>query len=655
MAQLGSTIAGGPTLTGLHELITVDGSAHLMASGQGRIYKHVVSAGTSGIWTTVYTSGSQNAILQSVQFDDRLIFYNGVDRPFYTTDTSAFSELLPIIEQGLVTTGTSAGALRDSNIANWILNTDVVENDIVYYPRINGYGLVTAVTTAEVQTTLVHEVLGNGIGGPLVGVTGNPTVAQNDSYMILDNVELNIINTNHGLDNLAVAGSGTSTVEVRVCGVDFGTTEIREGDFIYNTTRATVTRVNSVSSNVAVVGVSGQAAGDSLIFLKSAMPIPAAGHVHYGRVYFLDARNRTKIRISGANDPQDFTTDAATLSSNTFNFGGLQPQGDTLLAMGSYQQFFVMLGKRYTYMFQGTNPVRSSAAATDFDFSPVGLFPHGGVSERGLTTVGNDLVFMSHDGVMSVTQTQDSSTLNRTNLSEPIRNTLRSEVDEANPNDVQVVHYPERSWLLAKVGSNVYCYNYSALHSQQSPSYSGPIPGQDNVATGSWSLFDGKFASQSVYFVRADNSLLCAGAGGKVYEYDSGSTDAGEIISTQYRTGWLTLEETKNSFGSIRKKEGKYIKPILEAGGPMIFSFSCEAPYAGEASDSIEIGTSGGATPVGVFVVGSNTIGGSPVNNEKFPFRWQGEVVQITVETSTAVTPDILSRYTLYAVMRGRV
>jgi hypothetical protein len=140
-----------------------------------------------------------------------------------------------------------------------------------------------------------------------------------------------------------------------------------------------------------------------------------------------------------------------------------------------------------------------------------------------------------------------------------------------------------------------------------------------------------------------------------VYEYDSGSTDAGETISTEFRTGWLTLEETKNSFGSIRKKEGKYIKPILEAGGPMIFSFSCEAPYAGEASDSIEIGTSGGATPVGVFVVGSNTIGGSPVNNEKFPFRWQGEVVQITVETSTAVTPDILSRYTLYAVMRGRV
>jgi hypothetical protein len=654
MTQLGNTISGGPDLDGLHELVESQGSAKLMASGQGRIYRHTVSAGTSGVWTTIYTSADQGSSLQSVQFNDKLIFFNGVDRPFYTTDASAFSELLPIIERGEATTNTSAGALRDSEIANWILNTDVVENDIVWYPNRRGYGLVTAVTTAEVRHTLVSQAAGTGLGGgDAFGVTGVP--AAGDPYIILDNVELNIINTPFGPDNVAVAGSGTSTNEIRVSGLDFSRTDIRAGDYIYNSTIPAVTRVNSVSSNIAIVPVTGQSAGDSLVFLKSAMPIPAAGHVHYGRLYLLDARDLTKVRISGADDPEDFTTDAATLSSNTFNYGGLQPQGDTLLAMGSYQQFFVLLGRRYTYMFEGTNPVRSSAASTDFDFSPVGLFPHGGVSQRSVTTVGNDLVFISHDGVMSVTQTQDASTLNRTNLSEQIRVTLRNEIEEASEAELQIVHYPQRSWLLVKVGSSVYCYNYSALNTQQSPAYPGVAPGQENTAGGSWSLFDGDFASQSIYFVRHDNKLLCAGAGGKVYLYDEGSTDAGQVISTEFRTGWLTLEETRNSFGSVRKKEGKYIKPILEAGGPMTFRWSCEAPYAGESTDSIDISTSGGASPIGLYVIGADAIGGSPVQNAKFPFRWQGEVVQITVETSTAVSPDVLSRYTLYAVMRGRV
>jgi hypothetical protein len=648
MVQLGNTISGGPDLDGLHELVESQGSAKLMASGQGRIYRHTVSAGTSGVWTTIYTSADQNSSLQAVQFNDKLIFFNGTDRPFYTTDASAFSELLPIIEQGEAGANTSAKALRDSDIANWILNTDVVENDIVYYPSLNAYGLVTAIVSAEVRHTGVSAAatgLGTSTSEPSAGIP----------YKVLDLVELNIFDTLGGPDNVAVAGSGTSTGEIRVSGVDFSRTEVRVGDYVSNTTRSAVTRINAVSANLAVTTIAAQTAGDSLVFLKSAMPIPAAGHVHYGRLYLLDARDLTKVRISGADDPEDFTTDAATLSSNTFNYGGLQPQGDTLLAMGSYQQFFVLLGRRYTYMFEGTNPVRSSAASTDFDFSPVGLFPHGGVSQRSVTTVGNDLVFISHDGVMSVTQTQDSSTLNRTNLSEQIRVTLRNEIDEASEAELQIVHYPQRSWLLVKVGSSVYCYNYSALNTQQSPAYPGVAPGQENTAGGSWSLFDGEFASQSIYFVRHDNKLLCAGAGGKVYLYDEGSTDAGQVISTEFRTGWLTLEETRNSFGSVRKKEGKYIKPILEAGGPMVFRWSCEAPYAGESTDSIDISTSGGASPIGLYVIGADAIGGSPVQNAKFPFRWQGEVVQITVETSTAVSPDVLSRYTLYAVMRGRV
>lgn len=630
--QTGATVDGQPTLDGVHELIKKDGTAILFVSGQGKIFKE-----TSGVYTQVKGGLDTSTRLRSVQMGDRLIFYNGVDRNIYTTDGDTFTELLALIEQGATTTGTNPTHLIDTDVSNWVSGTDVAVNDLIYNKTLNAYAIVTEVTASGLNhTNISTSAAGMGVAVSAQGV--------GHAYQIIDLVEMNIVADPVGSDpdNVATLASGSSSTIVRVSGVDFSETEARMGDWIRNTTKAAVTQITSVSADLNVTAVSGQAVGDSVLFFKSAMPITKAATVHFGRLYMVDERDQRKIRITGANDPQDMTTDAGTLDSATFSFGDLQSKGDTVVAIGSFQRFFIMCGKQNLFAFSGTNPIVSVSGDTS-DFVPIGLFPIGTVSPDGLVSLHNDMVFASNDGLQSVAIVNDASNLNRANLSEAIRVTLREELKNASESEIQAIHYPRRSWLLLKVGSLMHCYSYTTFLGD---------PNKDVFEPGSWSLFDGKFAQQNAYYVRASGDLICAGAGGKVYIFDQGGyDDDGQSISTEYKTAWLSLDEPKRT---VRHKMGVYIKPIFDAGAQLTHTILAESGFDAENTDQVIVSTSGGATPLGLATIGEAVIGGSSINNQKYPLRWKGEVVRITFSNDHSEGPDILDRFTLYANVWGR-
>jgi hypothetical protein len=640
IVQLGAAIAGAPLLTGVHELVKRDGTAILFVSGHdtlsdsGAIWKY----DDVGTFSRVHSGLSTNR-LRSVQMNDRLIFVNGSDRNFYTTDGTAFRELEAIVEMGTTGTGTSAGSLVDAEVLNWITGTDVVINDIVFYVESSAYGLITAVASAALTHTRVSAT------SPGAGDGAEPTA--NQRYRIIDLVELNIVPQPDGeQDNVAVATGATNASVIAVSGVSFSATEIRAGDFVSNTTRSAVTKVLSVSANIRVKDVAGQTSGDSLVFLKSAMPVSDFAHVHYGRLYLTDLRDKTKVRISGANDPTDYTTDAGTLDSVSFNFGGQQPRGDSIVTMASFQQYLALGGKQNIYLFSGTTPIRSSAAATDYDFQAIGLFPQGVVSPSGMVGIGNDITYVGRDGVQSISQVDDASTLNRANLTEALRKTVREEIDTSPQDLIQLVHYPQRSWLLFKVNDRLYCYNYAAFFGETNQQAG------DNWAGGSWSLFEGKFANQQAYLVRLDGTLICVGPFGKVYEFDGGVfSDDGDPIATEYRTGWLTLDEPKKT---VRIKKLSYIKPLIESGANTEYQFIAQGSYESEGLDMITVNASGNSAPLGLFTVGQNQIGVGKPSNVKYPLRARGEAIRLTITTEDTQGPDTLSRFTLYASVHGR-
>src|SRR3546814_12402187 len=105
----------------------------------------------------------------------------------------------------------------------------------------------------------------------------------------------------------AISCPSTSLFRSAVTDVNFLDTDIRVKVYIRNTTRTAVMQVSAIATALTVTSVSAQAAGDSLIFLKSAMPIAERQHVHFGRLYMTDARDLRKIRISGAGNPEDMT------------------------------------------------------------------------------------------------------------------------------------------------------------------------------------------------------------------------------------------------------------------------------------------------------------------------------------------------------------
>src|SRR5574338_1428281 len=114
IVQLGSAVAGGPTLNGLHEHINaITGVTTLFASGSGAIYRYNT---TTSAWVTAYDSGYHGITYQSAQMVDRLIFVNGTSRNVYTKDGVTFLEPQAILTEGLATGDTSAGGLFDSTV-----------------------------------------------------------------------------------------------------------------------------------------------------------------------------------------------------------------------------------------------------------------------------------------------------------------------------------------------------------------------------------------------------------------------------------------------------------------------------------------------------------------------------------------------------------
>lgn len=639
MGQEGSTVSGTPDLDAIHELVKANGDAIQFVSGNGSIYRFDDPG-----YTLVKSGLNASAKLRSVMMNEKLIFVNGVDRNIFTEDGTTFKELQAIIERGTAGTGSTEVKLLDADVENWTTDTNVIENDLLYNATKDAYAVITGLASATASHTAITTA--NGAKG--LGVATSAQEA-GDRYEIIDLVELNVIPTETVDDNVADAGTGTTASIVAVSGVTFSDTDVRVGDYIRNTTQAAVTQVTAVGTNLGVIGVSGQTTGDSLIFLKSAMPIAKFPHVHFGRLYLSDARDLRKVRISGSGNPENFTTDAGTLDSNTFKFGEQQPQADSVQAMNSFQRFFVIAGKKNIYYFQGTNPI-AEVSSQSTDFQIIGLFPQGVVSPDATVSIGNDLVFVTPDGVQSISLVGDASTLGRANLSEAIKTTLRDELEAASEAEILTWHYPRRSWFMIKVGSRVHVFNYTAFFGRDQ--LSTFVGGDLTTQRGSWSLFDGKFSRQNAYFVRKDATMLVCGPGGMVFDFDDGSfNDNGETYSTEYETGWLTLAEPRRD---VRTKQGNYLKPIFDSGIITNYTINVIAGFNGESSDTIIVSTSGASAPIGQAVIGQSSIGGSSIRNEKQALRWRGEQAKFRFSTADQNGPDTLSRFTVYATRWGR-
>ncbi len=639
--QLGNTLAAQPTVTQLHEHVKDDGTVTLMATENGNIWS---LNETTNVWTRILTGKDPSKRLNSMQMGSKLIFFNGSDRNFYTTDGGVtFNELRATMERGQSSsTSTSAGGLSDANITNWLTETFVTDNDLLFNSTMNAYAIITSVGTTNIQNTVIGSAA-TGLGRSSVTVSGSQS--SGDFYQIIDLVELNIIPQNNGFDNFTTGSTGTSAAGVSVSGLDFTKTEIRAGDYYYNTTRAAIAQVSAITTTqLTGTPIVGQTANDSLEFFKSAMPISNWAHAHFGRAYYIDQRQPYQVRISGPNDPEDMTTFQRTLSAISQDYGARQPQAETLLSLKTFQKYLVANGERNMYADEGITSIQDTTAAT-VDFNPIGLFPQGGVSRYAAESIGGAMAFITHDGLRNFAASFGNLSFQTANISEAIKSDLSAQIKSkiTDPDEIQAIHYPRRNWLMCKVGDTIYNYNYT-------PSY---INGQVQASQyGSWSIFNTKLAQQKCYLVRRNGDLVCAGAGGKIYTFEVGHyEDDGDAIQTVIETGWLTLQEPQLS---TQLKTGTYIRTQFEAGAPVTYTITATGDFS-ENSTDVAFATAAGVGEVGFAQVGTSPIGGQRILDLKLPLRWKGKQFKIRVETNDTSGPDIITGFTIYGNVLGKV
>src|SRR3990167_8298038 len=632
---LGSAISGTPVITGLHEYVSPTGVTTLFASGAGVIYKYNDSAET---WSTALTGKDSAKRLISCQMAGKLIFVNGSDRNFYTDDAgSNFQDLVAMEETGTVGTS-SATSLTDTRVTNWLSSTFINNNDLLYNRTLNAYAFITSVGAANLTHTPIAS------SGAAARGQASRNQASGDVYEIHDMVELNIIPVGPVKDNYTALTSGSSATQIRVSGVNFSTTEIKVGDYISNTTRNAIMKVNAVSANLAVTSCAAQTVGDSIQLFKSAMPIATWPHVHYGRLYLIDARDQGLKRIGGPADPQDFTTYQKTLASNSIAYTSQQPQAETILSLKSFQQYLVAGGSRNVYIHSGTEPIADTTAAA-IDFLPVGLFPQGMVSRFAMESIGGSMIFGANDGIRNFNAVFAAETFQSANISEAIKSEITAALTskEDDPDEIQAIHYPRRNWLMFKIGDTIYNYNYT-------PTYStGKI---ETSPLGSFSTFTGRFAQQKTYFIRKNGDLICSGDGtGLVYEYDQGDySDNGDTIPTVLETSFLTLTEPQQS---TQSRSGTYIKPIFETSPPITYTIEATGGFNELGTDTATVTTTG-VGMVGFGVVGSSPVGGRRVLEEKVPLRWKGEQFKIRITTDSTKGPDIITGFVIYGNVLGK-
>lgn len=656
MSEQAPSIAGAPNLTRMHEWIGYQGQDVLFTSDDlGNLWRYIVTSGATPVsaktsaWSSCLTGKASQRML-SAQAEDILIFYNGVDRNFFTNDGgNTFQELKALIAKGVAAAGTSTTTLIDGNITNWIGQTLVSDSSIVYNVTQNGYGIVSTISSGALTITAIGSAA-NGAGKTTTGQDQGP----GDVYQLIDYVNLPvfsiagtttnpIISSGANSSSIGVLTSGSTSTVIAVSGVNFAGTQARIGDFIYNTTQGAISQIASISANINLLQtVSGQAVGDTVAFFKSAMPIASWVHVHYGRVYYLDSRQQTSIIISSPDDAQDVTTYQRTLDSTSFSFGTQQPSGDTIKSMSSFQQYFVAAGEKNLYIYRGISPVADTSNSV-VDFTPIAFYPNGVYSRFGLGTNGTDLLHVTLEGLQAINIGSISFTTIQNNVSVPIRTEIINLIKRTSPDDVQLTFYPRLSWLILKIGTSCYILNTN-------PSYDET--GTQRVIP-SWHLYTGKWAQQNHYFVRRNGDLLACGNSGLVYFLDENdATDDGDTISTDLEFAWMRLEEPQRS---PRIKTGYYIRPVFESSSGIGYTINVIAGWDGLSSDSILVS----AVAVGSGIIGQSTIGTTPigggtiVQNDKYPLRWRGEQARIEFTTNSNEIPDVITGLYIYGDIGG--
>lgn len=258
----------------------------------------------------------------------------------------------------------------------------------------------------------------------------------------------------------------------------------------------------------------------------------------FGRLWVADS-DRVTLKFSDILDE----TNWSTAGSGSLDTTEIWPDGlDEIVALGEFQNQLLVFGKRSILVYTGADKLiddtgqATVSLATSFQLFDI--IRRGTNWRDSVVAIGNDLLFMSPDGLRSVSRGLESQTMPLTDLSTQVRSILIGQLDGATT--VKAAYSPvDRAYLVRIDKSTGINYWYFDVGRR--------------LQTGDLRAFRWTGIDYTSITVASDNTVYFGGAG-EIGDH-SGYLDLGDT----YDVEWLTAGTELGVQGEKILKTGRFL------------------------------------------------------------------------------------------------
>lgn len=346
----------------------------------------------------------------------------------------------------------------------------------------------------------------------------------------------------------------------------------------------------------------------------------------FGRLWGVMA-DKTTIKWSGLLDGSSWNAGGA----GSINLLSVWGEADEIVSLAAFNASLVVFGKRnIVFLGDGTGSTLGINPAQMYvsDIIPgIGCIARDSVRNVN----GDDLVFLSYNGVQSLRRVIQEKSNPLRNISANIRDYLVSRLSSESVDNIRSVFMPRDGiyLLIFPTTSNIFCFSTKG-----------------ELQDGTWRAteWDG-FIPKSIA-VLEDGLTVYAGVAGKLYSH-SGTTDNGSTYRYVYRSGWLSMsEEVMNRIKILKRLSAvAYLSGSTTVTFRWSFDFSNTFSYLSVSSTSPTTGAEWGLGEWGLGEFG----GSFGLREFEIPASGSGQFIQIGVEADISGDQFALQQSQIFA------
>ncbi len=189
----------------------------------------------------------------------------------------------------------------------------------------------------------------------------------------------------------------------------------------------------------------------NIVAASGSVPTGNCGLSAWGRLFITDSDEVT-IKISASLDETHWTTGAATLDTTLVWPDGL----DKVVALAAWANKLVIFGTRSVLIYKDADTI--GTASDTFGIEDI-VVKAGCKGRDGVQAIGDDLVYVSHDGLRALGRNLQFDTLPMTELTTQVKTELVSDIHAATDATIKSAYCEDDGCILLRLGANYWYFD----------------------------------------------------------------------------------------------------------------------------------------------------------------------------------------------------